>query len=89
MNSCVINVFFIQETKVRLERREIRERWGRMDLQDFQVFQMMEELNPKVTLQSCICFSLTKLMIRNSLNLIFFFWPNAYPSSMNTFVLGM
>lgn len=35
--STLINVIFIQETKVRLERRELRERWGRMDLQDFQV----------------------------------------------------
>lgn len=35
--STLINVLFLQETKVRLERREIRERWGRMDLQDFQV----------------------------------------------------
>lgn len=35
--STLINVLFIQETRVRLERREIRERWGRMDLQDFQV----------------------------------------------------
>lgn len=35
--STLINVLFIQETKVRLERRELRERWGRMDLRDFQV----------------------------------------------------
>lgn len=35
--STLMNVLFIQETKVRLERREIRESWGRTDLQDFQV----------------------------------------------------
>lgn len=36
--SSLMNVLFIQETKVRLERREIRERWGRTDLQDLQVY---------------------------------------------------
>lgn len=35
--STLVYALFIQETKVRLERREIRESWGRMDVRDFQV----------------------------------------------------
>lgn len=35
--SALVYALFIQETKVRLERREIRESWGRMDVRDFQV----------------------------------------------------
>lgn len=52
--STLIAVLFIQETKVRLERREIRERWARMDLQDLQVSISTPNVGrtePKVTLQ--------------------------------------